>query len=751
MRKTWTTPGGVHPPDNKRQSLGESIGSLPLPDRLILPLNQHIGAFARPLVAEGDKVLKGQMIAEPGGFISAAIHAPTSGTVESVIEHPVPHPSGMSADCVILAPDGEERWIEHHGVEDYLSASPSALLGLIRDAGITGLGGAGFPTEVKLGPRKPIETLIINGTECEPYITADHALMRERAADIVEGIRILAHLLGDPREILIGIEDNKEDAYDALLPHLDGTAIELVEFPTKYPSGGEKQLIQILTGREVPSGKLPIDLGIVCQNVGTTYAVYRAVRHGEPLISRITTVTGEALATNRNYEVLLGTPIRHLLVCNGFSEERCERLIMGGPMMGFTLQNPEVPVIKTTNCILAPDLREIPPDPMAQPCIRCGLCAEACPASLLPQQLYWYAQSQNHERLEAHSLFDCIECGACAYVCPSNIPLVQYYRAAKGEIRKLAEERKKSDHARQRFEFHKARQERLEAEKAAKREARRKAAEAAKETAATGAPKKGKGSADDIIAMAKARAAERKASPEQARAKLERGVESARDRLKAAEEKLAEAQREAIEGEALEKLRARVETARLKLGEAERKLQQEVKPAEVESAKDTGKTVAAKMQQSPREQLEKKIATLRERIAGTEAKIADIADATTVEAMRKGLDKQQQKLRDAERELAELPPDAQEPGEDPVAADAAAAAIARAQARIEARQSQTPEQQRQARIESLRQRIDKAEQKLARAEAEGSEHIDTLRTSVDKLRAKLDTEQREAGGIEENS
>ncbi|KJS07027.1 MAG: electron transporter RnfC, partial [Gammaproteobacteria bacterium BRH_c0] len=425
MRKIWDIPGGIHPPENKKQSLSSAIAPVPMPDHLILPLNQHAGAPAKPVVNVGDQVLKGQLLAEPGGFISAAIHAPTSGTISAIEDHPIPHPSGMSAVCMVLVPDGRDEWCPHHGVEDYTAASPTALLGLIRDAGITGLGGAGFPSAVKLGPKQPIDTLIINGTECEPYITADDILMQERADQIIAGVRIIAHILGNPDNILIGIEDNKPKAFEALEAAAQssstessatGSTIQVVEFPTKYPSGGEKQLIQILTGKEVPSGKLPADLGIVCQNVGTTVAVYRAIQFGEPLISRVTTVTGEACTGNGNFEVLLGTPISHLLQLNGFDREQCGRLVMGGPMMGFTLTDTSVPVIKATNCILAGSHREFPPAPPAQACIRCGLCAEACPANLLPQQLFWYAQSQNLERLEAHNLFDCIECGACAYV-----------------------------------------------------------------------------------------------------------------------------------------------------------------------------------------------------------------------------------------------------------------------------------------------------------------------------------------------
>lgn len=583
MRKIWNIPGGIHPPENKTQSLQTTITSLPVPEQLILPLNQHAGAPARPVVDAGDQVLKGQLVAEPNGVISAAIHAPTSGVISAIEDRPIPHPSGMSARCIILTPDGRDQWCAHRGLDDYRGASPTALLDRIRDAGIAGLGGAGFPSAVKLGPPQSIDTLIINGAECEPYITADDSLMQERAADIVEGTMILAHILGTPATVLIGIEDNKPQAVEAVRDAVAHSAtargvIEVVEFPSKYPSGGEKQLIQILTGNEVPSGRLPADLGIVCQNVGTAYAVYRAIRHGEPLISRITTVTGKACARNGNYEVLLGTPIRDLLAYNGFDQGNCGRLVIGGPMMGFTLLDSDAPVTKATNCILAGSRDELPLAPPAQACIRCGLCADVCPASLLPQQLFWYAQAGNLERLEAHSLFDCIECGACAYVCPSHIPLVQYYRATKGDIRKQGAEKAQADHARQRFEAHQARLAQAEAEREAKREARRLATEAAQHKVATEGDRRATGpnlttgGAGDLLKVAMARSAARQASPEQQRAKFERALEAASDRARSAQARLAEAEAGGADVEQLDSLRARAEEARLKQQDAERKL-----------------------------------------------------------------------------------------------------------------------------------------------------------------------------------
>jgi len=301
--------------------------------------------------------------------------------------------------------------------------------------------------------------------------------MRERADEIIAGIEILRYLINPMKETLIGIEDNKPEAIAALNRAAEGTTINVVSFPTKYPSGGEKQLIQILTGKEVPAGGLPGDVGIVCQNIGTTVAIYRAIAHGEPLISRITTVTGNACDHNTNYEVLLGTPVSYLLDHSGFHQKKCSRLIMGGPMMGFTLENSNVPIVKTSNCILAPTVDELPSPTPAQACIRCGMCAEVCPASLLPQQLYWFSRGKEYEKLEDHNLMDCIECGACSYACPSNIPLVQYYRASKADIREQKQDAIKAEQSKMRFEARQERLDRQEAEKEAKRKARKLAAE----------------------------------------------------------------------------------------------------------------------------------------------------------------------------------------------------------------------------------------------------------------------------------
>jgi len=478
MRKTFAFHGGIHPPENKHQSMRTPIADAGIPPQLTIPLSQHIGAPASAVVSVGDYVLKGQVIAEARGFVSVPKHAPSSGTVLAIEDRLIAHPSGHLAPCIVIATDGKDEWIEHSGTPHYQALDKADLLDLIRHAGIAGMGGAGFPSSVKLSvkPGTHIETLIINGTECEPYITADDAMMRERADQIIEGTKILRHIIA-PDETLIGVEDNKPEGLGALRAAAEGTGIEIVEFPTKYPSGGEKQLIEILTGKQVPSGGLPAQVGVVCQNIGSTVAIYHAVVLGEPLISRVTTVTGESVREQQNFQVLIGTPMRYLLEKAGYQSDRNERLIMGGPMMGFTVPDSDVPIVKTTNCLLAPTEAELPTPPPPQACIRCGLCAQACPASLLPQQMFWFAQGKEFEKLEQHNLFDCIECGACSYVCPSNIPLVQYYRASKAEILQLRHDHEKSEHSRIRFESRQGRLDQAATEKEAKRAARKLAAE----------------------------------------------------------------------------------------------------------------------------------------------------------------------------------------------------------------------------------------------------------------------------------
>ncbi|MEM1403310.1 MAG: electron transport complex subunit RsxC [Pseudomonadota bacterium] len=475
MRRPHDFHGGIYPLERKELSNQREIRRAKISRQLVLPISQHIGPPAKVTVSTGDRVLGGQRLTDLSGL---PVHAPTSGTITAIEDRPIPHVSGMLGRCIVLDTDGEDTWIDLDPVADYRGADPQKLIDRLFEAGIAGLGGAGFPAARKLpraGGNGP-ETLIINGTECEPYITADDLLMREQAHRIVEGIDILAHI-AEPKEVLIGIEDNKPEAIAAMKQAVgDRDHWEVVVFPTKYPSGGEKQLIEILTGKQVPSGGLPAHIGILCQNVGTAVAVRDAIVDGRPLVSRVTTVTGESATDRGNFDVLLGTPMRDLLEQADYQPTKPQRLVMGGPMMGFTMPSDECPIVKTTNCLLVPGKGELADPAAAQACIRCGMCAEACPAELLPQQLYWFARSKDLERLEEHHLFDCIECGACSYVCPSRIPLVQYYRASKAAVREHQAETMKAEQARERFEARQERMERLAAEKEAKRAARKRAA-----------------------------------------------------------------------------------------------------------------------------------------------------------------------------------------------------------------------------------------------------------------------------------
>ncbi|WP_127478001.1 electron transport complex subunit RsxC [Sulfurivermis fontis] len=470
--RLWKFHGGLHLPDHKALSCEQAIAPAALPKRLVLPLQQHIGAPAKPIVEVGERVLKGQIIGQPDGFVSAALHAPTSGTVVAIEERPVPHPSGLSAPCIVIDSDGEDRWVERQPHSHWAGLDPSELRNIIREAGIVGLGGAGFPSFIKLNPgaRTEVDTLILNAAECEPYITCDDRLMRERADEVIAGARIMRHAL-HARRVVIGIEDNKPQAHAALgaaLARIDRSDIELVQVPTRYPTGGEKQLIKVLTGKEVPSQGLPIDISVVCHNVATAAAVHRAVELGEPLITRIVTVTGRGVAQPRNLEVLIGTPVDDLLQQCGGTTPTLSRLVLGGPLMGITLQHHGLPVTKTGNCILALTPGEFGQHGPVRNCIRCGECARVCPANLLPQQLYWHARAKDFDKVQDYNLFDCIECGCCAYVCPTNLPLVQYYRYAKTTIWSQARDKKKAELARERHDFRLERQEREKAERAAK-------------------------------------------------------------------------------------------------------------------------------------------------------------------------------------------------------------------------------------------------------------------------------------------
>ena len=537
--KIWDFQGGIHPPEMKTQSNGTPLSELPLPHRFIIPLKQHIGHEGEICVAPGDKVLRGQPLTFGTGRM-LPVHAPTSGTIEDIGQHMTAHPSGLSELCIFLTPDGEDRWMPLDPLPDYRQHPRADIVQRIHDAGIAGLGGAGFPTATKLkGGLRGVKTLIINAAECEPYITADDRLMQDYAAEVLEGSRILAWVLQAER-VLIGIEDNKPEAIAALKQALGGERdLQIRVIPTKYPSGGAKQLTRILTGMEVPHGGRSTDIGVLMQNVGTAWAVKRAIINGEPITERVVTLTGEAIAQPRNVWSRLGTPISHLLHQVGFRPGPRQMVIMGGPLMGFTLPSLDVPVVKITNCILAPSSSEMGNNDEEQSCIRCSACADACPAKLLPQQLYWYSQGGDHDKARAHHIDDCIECGACAYVCPSNIPLVQYYRQEKAELRAIDLEAKRTLEAKARFE---ARQARLEREKQA-REARH---EEAKQRVAR--------SDNGELAAAKARATARRAEPDEA----QREARHAQARLRQAE---AQAETQALSRQTTDPRKAAVEAA----------------------------------------------------------------------------------------------------------------------------------------------------------------------------------------------
>lgn len=514
--KLYSFPGGVHPEDKKSLSNTTTIRIPPLPAHLIIPMRQHIGSDGACCVEVGDKVQKGQILSQSATPFAVPVHAPTSGEIISIAPHVVAHPSGLTEMCITLKPDGNDTWCDLSPIPNYTDVNKNELINHICQAGISGMGGAGFPTHIKTSTSKPIEFLVLNGIECEPYITSDDRLMREHAWQIRQGLDILAHLI-NPKAIIVAIEDNKPEALQALnIACQDKDAYRVVSVETKYPAGGEKQLIQVLTGREVPRDGLPVDIGVVMFNVGTCYAVADAILQGKPLVERIVTVTGEAVKQPGNFRALIGTPVAHLLEQAQYNpkKQKAPKVVMGGPMMGFTLSDATIPIVKTTNCLLVPSKKELVDDNAERPCIRCSACADACPASLLPQQMFWHAKAKEYDKAEEYDLFDCIECGACAYVCPSEIPLVHYYRQAKADIRTQRDEKNKAEKAKQRFE---ARNERLEREKREREEKHRKAKEARlaanqAKPANTDAPSPAASDTKDKVAAALARAKAKKAA-----------------------------------------------------------------------------------------------------------------------------------------------------------------------------------------------------------------------------------------------
>ena len=467
--KLWEFDGGIHPPDMKSQSNCTPIRTLPLPDDFYVPLKQHAGTAGNLLVKPGDRVLKGQPLTQGDGWRTLPIHAPTSGTVIAVGPYVAAHPSGLTETCVHIQADGLDQWRPQMPIEDFFTKTREQLIEKIYQAGIAGLGGAVFPTAAKIhSAEKQVKLLIINGAECEPYITCDDRLMRDYADEIIEGVRILRYILR-PEKVVIAIEDNKLEAVSALERALHGANdIEIRVIPTKYPSGAAKQLIQVLTGMEVPSGQRSYSIGVLMQNVGTAFAIKRAVLDDEPLIERVVTLTGDKIPNKGNYWARFGTPISHLLRETGYQYDNRFPVFMGGPMMGVILPDLNAPMTKVANCLLAPDHFEYAPPEPEKSCIRCSACSDACPVKLMPQQLYWFARSENHEKSEEYSLKDCIECGVCAYVCPSHIPLIQYFRQEKAKIWEIKHKAKLAEEAKIRFEQRQARLEREEQERKAR-------------------------------------------------------------------------------------------------------------------------------------------------------------------------------------------------------------------------------------------------------------------------------------------
>ena len=477
--KLWDFKGGIHPPEMKSQSNSQPLRHQPLVTDFYIPLKQHAGTTGNLLVKEGDYVLKGQALTNGDGLRMLPVHAPTSGTIKSIKPYVAAHPSGLDEPAIHLQADGLDQWLGRNPIDDFLTLSPEQLINKIYQAGIAGLGGAVFPTAAKIqSAEKKVKLLIINGAECEPYITCDDRLMRERADEIIEGIRILRYILR-PENVVIAIEDNKPEAIEAIHKALQGANdISVRVIPTKYPWGAAKQLIYLLTGMEVPSGARSSSIGVLMHNVGTAFAIKRAVINDEPLIERIVTLTGDKIPEKGNYWVRLGTPISQVLTHAGYQFDERYPVFAGGPMMGLELSNLNAPVTKIVNCLLAPNYFEYAEPEPEQACIRCSSCSDACPVNLMPQQLYWFARSEDHKKSEEYALKECIECGICAYVCPSHIPLIQYFRQEKAKIWQIKEKQKKSDEAKIRFEAKQARMEREEQERKARSQ---RAAEARRE------------------------------------------------------------------------------------------------------------------------------------------------------------------------------------------------------------------------------------------------------------------------------
>ncbi len=487
--KLFRIRGGVHPNDRKAATKAKTVVDVPLAETLYLPLQQHIGAPALPIVEPGDTVLKGQLVAKAAGPISAALHAPTSGTIAAIDLHTVPHASGLKGTAIALKPDGLDTWAEPMPplADD---AESKAIARRVAEAGIVGLGGATFPSAVKLnlGERHALTTLVMNGAECEPFLTCDDRLMQEHTQELIHGIRLMAHALGVSRT-LIAIEKNKPEAAKAMSAACQAhNDIMVVEVPTRYPMGSEKHLVQTLTGMETPARALTADIGVVVHNIATAFAVYEAVKLGRPLISRIVTVSGSAIRTPQNLRVALGTPIQNLIdFCGGLTEEPQE-ILSGGPMMGQPLRSTDIPTVKGMNGILALTEADTNRGPQS-PCIRCGTCVSVCPAGLMPFEIMRNIQNDNLEDAVNAGLMDCLSCGSCAYACPSRIPLVQNMHYAKGYLTAQQRTQHRNDEAKRLAEDKARRAEQEAAERKAMMEKKKAAAAKAKAAKAAKAAK----------------------------------------------------------------------------------------------------------------------------------------------------------------------------------------------------------------------------------------------------------------------
>ncbi|MDD4912854.1 MAG: electron transport complex subunit RsxC [Sideroxydans sp.] len=481
--KLFDLRGGVHPEGKKNLSGERHIRVMPLPKKLFVPMQQHIGAPATPCVNLGEHVLKGQLIAKAQGGVSSSIHAPTSGVIIAIGDHAAPHPSGLPVPTITLESDGEDRWVTTEATDTPFAYSAEDIAARVAAAGIVGLGGATFPSALKLNLSRNsgVQTLIMNGGECEPYLTCDDRIMRERAAEIIEGIRLIATAV-DAKEVLVGIEDNKPEAIAAMQVAAQGSAVKVVTMPSMYPMGSEKQIIQVLTGKEIPAGGRPSDIGVLVHNVATAFAVQQALRYGKPLLSRIVTVSGGAIKTPCNVEALIGTPVSELIeFADGFARPAA-RMVLGGPMMGQQFTQTNVPVVKGTSGVLALTSDEIG-QAEASPCIRCSTCVRACPVGLLPLEMAAHIRVSDLTGAVDLGLKDCIACGSCSYVCPAHIPLVHFFNYAKGDLAAQERSKLKQEATKKLANARNERMARIERERA-EAMAKRKAAKEARERAA---------------------------------------------------------------------------------------------------------------------------------------------------------------------------------------------------------------------------------------------------------------------------